>query len=67
MNMAYLQLFQFNWNNKIIRLQDGILYTSSRLVGTSVEDSDVSIEFDLRLIKSSPVHLVQKEHIRTSY
>ena len=36
-----LKLFQYNWNNKIIKLQDGILYTSYRLVGTSVEDSDV--------------------------
>ena len=36
-----VQSIKYNWNNKIIMLQDGILYTSSRLAGTSVEDSDV--------------------------
>ena len=34
-----IQPIQSNWNNKINMIQDGILYTSSRLVGTSVEDS----------------------------
>ena len=34
-----LKLFWYNWNNKTNMIQDGILYTSSRLVGTSVEDS----------------------------
>ena len=37
----HIQLFQYNWNNKIIMIQDGILYTSSWLVGTSVDESDV--------------------------
>ena len=36
-----IQSIKYNWNYKIITIQDGILYTSSRLVGTSVEDSDV--------------------------
>ena len=30
------------YGNKINMIQDGILYTSSRLVGTSVEDSVIS-------------------------
>ena len=34
-----IQSIQSNWNNKNNMIQDGILYTSSRLVGTSVEDS----------------------------
>ena len=34
-----LKPFRSNWNNKINMIQDEILYTSSRLVGTSVEDS----------------------------
>ena len=36
-----IQSIKSNWNNKIIMFQNGILHTSSRLVGTSVEDSDV--------------------------
>ena len=34
-----IKQFRSNWNNKINMIQDGILYTSSRLVETSVEDS----------------------------
>ena len=37
--MFKLKLFRSNWNNKININKNGILYTSSRLVGTSVEDS----------------------------
>ena len=40
-SMKGLQLFQYNWNNKINMIQDEIFYTSSRLVGTSGEDSGV--------------------------
>ena len=36
-----IQSFKYNWNNKINKIQDGILYTYSRLVGTNVEDYDV--------------------------
>ena len=38
-SLNILQSIQSNWNNKINMIQYGILYTSSRLVGTSVEDS----------------------------
>ena len=34
----HIKLFRSNWNNKININKNGILYTSSRLVGTSVED-----------------------------
>ena len=35
-----VQSIKYNWSNIVILIKDGILYTSSRLVGTSVEDSD---------------------------
>ena len=34
-----LKLFRSNWNNRININKNGIIYTSFRLVGTSVEDS----------------------------
>ena len=38
--IAILQLIKYNWKNIVILIKDGILYTSSRLIGTNVEDSD---------------------------
>ena len=37
---GYIQSIKYNWTNIVILIKDGILYTSSRLAGTSVEDSD---------------------------
>ena len=36
-----IKSIKYNWKYNWSNIKDGILYTSSRLVGTSVEDSDV--------------------------
>ena len=51
--LLLLQSIQSNWNNKINVIQYGILYTSSRLVGTSVEDS-ADKQKDKRTFKFHP-------------
>ena len=43
-NGILLQSIKYNWKNIVILIQDGILYTSSRLVGTSVEDFEVHLK-----------------------